>query len=362
MPSSSTSQSDLHATSPSVAPPSSSGHVPFQSKKFNATTFDISAAPSIHAIATARIYHAPLPASGSAPNGDEWVYSRLKGSLKFGRNWIGGSTTRTSTSNSGSNPVIPNEFWFTLADEKTGKTIWMFQIPESGFTYEVDRPFFHIFNGRTRKYGFLFEDDDDAALFHKKVMSEVSREGTSLTRVHPFLSLLTRAPAAPGSKRGRGSLRSRNSFAKSSRTSLRSKSVAPPRTVTSTTRGLAGASGNAKSLNQSSPPSSFSFPSGLKTSMISPPAPNSFRHIAHVGVNERGVFEVSKDIDEVFKERLVSLVQGGGLGGRRSLDGQTTGKVVIYERGEFADSFWKDVERGVASHIPVGEAAAISAH
>ena len=41
--------------------------------------------------------------------------------------------------------------------------------------------------------------------------------------------------------------------------------------------------------------------------MISSPAPDSFRHLAHVGVNKDGIFEVSKDIDPSWKEMLTKL-------------------------------------------------------
>jgi neural Wiskott-Aldrich syndrome protein len=101
-------------------------------------------APTVLATASiARIYHTQLDAPV-----DEWTYSGQKGTLNFGRSWTPEHTTR-STHPSDSSSDSP--YWLTLADEATGKTVWMFQIPASGFQYEVDKPFFHVFNGRVRE-------------------------------------------------------------------------------------------------------------------------------------------------------------------------------------------------------------------
>ncbi|RXW23210.1 hypothetical protein EST38_g2630 [Candolleomyces aberdarensis] len=256
------------------------------------TTFDVGA-PSVHAVANARIYHTNLgskkdtsPSSSSGE--DDWTYSRLKGTLRFGRNWddfknstvrqgsVGGeSNNNNSELNTGRNE---DQYWFTLSDNATGKTIWMFQIPATGnFLYEVDRPFFHVFNGRTRKYGFLFEDDDDAAMFAKKVINETCKDATP--------------------KRGR-------STKKQSRSPYRSKSLITP---------------------------------SITRSMISLPAPNSFRHVSHVGVNGAGVFEVSKDLDAAFRENLIKLQNGASVS-------------IVQETDGFVDSFWRDVNRRSSIH------------
>jgi len=39
---------------------------------------------------------------------------------------------------------------------------------------------------------------------------------------------------------------------------------------------------------------------------------NSFKHIAHVGVSQDGVFEATKDLDDSWKSMLASL-QGYGV-------------------------------------------------
>ncbi|KAF6751141.1 hypothetical protein DFP72DRAFT_1071682 [Ephemerocybe angulata] len=236
------------------------------------------AAPSIHAIATARIYHTELHSQR-----DEWTYSQLKGTLKFGQNW--------STSKHGTAPSPYNrrqsvddaaQYWFTLSDDMTGKTIWMFQIPVPGFFYEVDKPFFHVFNGRTRKYGFRFDDDEEAAIFSRKVVNETCRDGAS-------------------PKRGR-SLKTKRS--------IRSKSLS----------------------------------GSISRKLISSPAPNSFRHISHIGVNRGGVFEISKDLDSAFKESLVKLQ---GTDAARMI-------VVLDSNTNFLESFWKDVESARAQSLHRG--------
>ena len=69
--------------------------------------------------------------------------------------------------------------------------------------------------------------------------------------------------------------------------------------------------------------------------MISSPAPNSFRHISHIGVSKGGQsFEVSRTLDTAFKEGLEKL-QLGGLGNR----------IVVCESSEFLASFWRDVDK-----------------
>lgn len=151
-----------------------------QNPRQREVSLDLTSPISIHAIAKARIYHTQLAAKksssrGSNSNGngnaEEWTYSRLKGTLKFGQNYNtpNGSgaadsyTPRRRQSGDSSASAMSggnSQYYFALADDMTGKTIWMFQVPVS-FLYEVDRPFFHVFNGRVsffvlgRSYGVL---------------------------------------------------------------------------------------------------------------------------------------------------------------------------------------------------------------
>ena len=66
--------------------------------------------------------------------------------------------------------------------------------------------------------------------------------------------------------------------------------------------------------------------------MISSPAPDSFRHVAHVGVNANGIFEASKDLDASWKEMLTQL-QGHGVS-----------EAIVIKHHDFVDGFWKGVE------------------
>jgi neural Wiskott-Aldrich syndrome protein len=66
--------------------------------------------------------------------------------------------------------------------------------------------------------------------------------------------------------------------------------------------------------------------------MISSPAPDSFRHVAHVGVNQKGVFEASKDLDATWKDMLTQL-QGHGVS-----------EAIVVRHNDFVDGFWKGVE------------------
>jgi neural Wiskott-Aldrich syndrome protein len=66
--------------------------------------------------------------------------------------------------------------------------------------------------------------------------------------------------------------------------------------------------------------------------MISSPAPDSFKHVAHVGVNKNGIFEASKNLDASWKEMLTKL-QGHGVS-----------EAVVIRHHDFVDGFWKGVE------------------
>ena len=88
---------------------------------------------SILAEASVRIYHAQL-----SPKNAEWSYSRLRGTLVLGKD----------IPQAGDLPSVEAEsYWFRLLDADSRKPVWMFKIP-TGFAYQLDRPFFHIFQGR----------------------------------------------------------------------------------------------------------------------------------------------------------------------------------------------------------------------
>lgn len=101
---------------------------------------------TVLAVAGARVYHTKLNVKDS-----QWVYSHWKGTLTFGRD--------VDTPYSIAHGVSDAEkHWFRLADDETGRTVWIFKFPEY-FQYVEDRPFFHVFQGRVRVLAFHLGTD-----------------------------------------------------------------------------------------------------------------------------------------------------------------------------------------------------------
>ncbi|TFK67643.1 hypothetical protein BDN72DRAFT_89595 [Pluteus cervinus] len=193
------------------------------------------------AVANARIYHAQL-----GMKEPEWTYSRLKGVLVFGMDLAPEGPDAAPAPAQ----LDLERFWFRLISEETGKPVWMVKIPP-GFEYYLDRPFFHVFQARTRKFGFLIDEDDDAVTFSKHVIART--RPTSTSTLNRSLS------------------RHR---------SLKNK---PTNTHHST-------SGSPRSLSK-----------------ISGPTPNSLVHIAHIGLGKEGGFEASMDLDPHWKKGLAAF-------------------------------------------------------
>lgn len=190
----------------------------------------------IYATASARVYHANFGASQL-----DWTYSHLKGVLVFGRDRSAAGSPVSSVDHSS---LEADKFWFRLIDDISGKVVWMIKVPKA-LDYQVDRPFFHIFPGRSRMFGFRFEDDDEAVMLSKEVIDRIGPQAVK------------------------------------TRSAKKSKSLPAQ-------------------------------PAHLSPSMIS--SPKAFVHVAHVGINERGVVEATKGLDPVW----ASLV--GELRGHRATD------------------------------------------
>ncbi|KAF9269460.1 hypothetical protein L218DRAFT_850339 [Marasmius fiardii PR-910] len=116
--------------------------------------------------ASAKIYHAKF---GVEP--PEWQYFHQRGKVIFGRDEecpreTGSDGSRSSVSLSDRPIGIMDAecYWFRLLDPNSGKVNWLFPVPEN-LTYSMDKPFFHMFNGRSRLWGFLFEDDAEGNAF-----------------------------------------------------------------------------------------------------------------------------------------------------------------------------------------------------
>ncbi|KAF8065161.1 hypothetical protein FPV67DRAFT_1419032 [Lyophyllum atratum] len=216
---------------------------------------------AVLAVASARVYHAHL--STKIP---EWCYSRMRGTLVFGRD----NEPHDPLKSRAPAAVDPASHWFRLLDETSGKPVWVFKVP-TGFAYELDRPFFHAFQGKSRRFGFLFEDDEEAGVLGKKVISQ----------------------------------------------------TCPPRTLS-------------LSIRNKSPSSAASRP--ICPSMVSLPTPNSFVHVAHVGMNKDGVIEASKGIDPSWK----AVLEGHSLRDH----GRLPPKTAEPEPVSFGEGFWRDLETG----------------
>jgi len=201
--------------------------------------------PSTHKIigtASARIYHS----SFGVPQRD-WTYSNIKGLLVFGRDRdvYGGDKA-----NIAQGYRLSETYWFRLVDMATDRVVWMLRVPEV-FEYQKDKPFFHVFPGSSRMFGFCFDDDEEAATFFSKVTSRTSRPKP---------------------------------------TRRKSRSAKPPKHVKPT-----------------------AFRAGrLNPSMISAPAPASFVHVAHIGINADGNIETSEDMDPAWA-MMVQDLQGYGI-------------------------------------------------
>lgn len=98
----------------------------------------------------------------------EWKYYGHRGVLVFGKE---------------SFATKDDEFSFKLFlcdEEGTWRTLWVFKLDGKGFDYRVDHlPSFHWFHGLTRKFGILFEDDDDAGVFARVICERNTRTSAS---------------------------------------------------------------------------------------------------------------------------------------------------------------------------------------
>ncbi|ESK97029.1 proline-rich protein [Moniliophthora roreri MCA 2997] len=185
--------------------------------------------------AYAKVYHAKF---GAEPV--EWQYFNQKGKVVFGRD-----------EDLGSSSGIPDaeRYWFRLVDPLTGKVNWLFPVPEN-LVYHTEKPFFHVFNGRSRMWGLLFDNDIEGNAFGQTVKhylpsSPIATRKTS-TKTRPTMFRLR-------------SLRSKNN------STLSVTEASPQPTIT--------------------------------PAMISMPRTNSFSHLAHIGLNRDGEVEGSEGVD-----------------------------------------------------------------
>ncbi|TCD60370.1 hypothetical protein EIP91_010261 [Steccherinum ochraceum] len=120
----------------------------------------------IIASASARVYHAPFGSQG-----ESWTFSGLQGVLVFGRDR--NQVHPDKQLGVGPGTSIEQNYWFRLLDVDNAKgLVWMHQIPYR-LDYRLDKPFFHEFSGKTRQFGFRFDEDAEANKFYRKVISRI---------------------------------------------------------------------------------------------------------------------------------------------------------------------------------------------
>ncbi|KAL1748288.1 hypothetical protein HDZ31DRAFT_60479 [Schizophyllum fasciatum] len=321
------------------------------------------------ATASARVYHADFGAKGaktarrgsvsglirgnSRSSGwtgdgkDGWAYSGLAGLLAFGCE-AGDAVVDDPRMSSADSPFdVPNPspvaYSFRLADE-AGRPIWTFKIPTDGFDYQLDRPFFHVFSGKSRRFGLRFESDEHAEAFARVVRARACAAGNrERSRTFPGASRPFSRAIANAS---RGSLDGSRSSSDSGRASMESGPLsldatlvssspvevaslhAAPRsterkasvevptpkiTVASTrpaapTRAVPATPSPTKpsplARTPSRPPRTPARKRRIRASMISRPSPNTFVHVSHVGIGKEGGIEVSPGMDPLWTSVL----------------------------------------------------------
>ncbi|KAJ7093930.1 hypothetical protein B0H15DRAFT_798983 [Mycena belliarum] len=122
----------------------------------------------VYGVIPARVYHAAFGSKQS-----EWIYTGLSGSLVLGKD----------------RGVVDGQgYWFRLLDD-TGKTIWIFKMPATGFDYHVDKPFFHIFRGcagRCRAHPFVCKPEDYGDPSHYPKQASILYDGSFIAN-HNFI-------------------------------------------------------------------------------------------------------------------------------------------------------------------------------
>ncbi|CCM05610.1 uncharacterized protein FIBRA_07839 [Fibroporia radiculosa] len=258
------------------------------------------ACTKVLSIASARIYHAPFGARE-----DAWRDTGLRGMLVFGRNRLVVNTDRGL----GVGPAASLEhmYWLRLIDMQPGKgVVWLHQIPDD-FQYRLDKPFFHIFPGKTRMFGLRFESDVEADTFYKRVTSQLH------TPVHMPRKIKRSSTQAQAQ--------------------TQPKNASPP-------------------VSPPLPPTVTLASHRVDPSMISSPAPGTFVHLAHVGYNEKGHLEVSESLEPGWSIIMQEL-QGLGIA-LDKLKGHGVSEDLVKKNKDFVEGFVKGAEACAAQNAEQG--------
>nr|GAT48768.1 predicted protein [Mycena chlorophos] len=296
----------------------------------------------VYAKLPARLYHAAFPSNArdhARDNGHEcqWVSTGLSGMLVFGKD------TRT----------VPQTFWFRLlAGANTdasagagaageGRTIWLFRVPESApLEYRVDKPFFHVFSGSSRKFGFLFMGDDDREAEELAIVVKDSVGGGG--GVHQSHLQAEKVAAA------RSSIDTTKPLPRSIRSRLANVSSGFTRS------GSPGPNSAPSGPIAPIPRHHHALPAPRKPT-ISAPTASSFVHVAHIG---GGVAANNNNNNTAADDSADSDLDGGAwtvLGGADTFDSTEFGfrpPTVFFEQHDIADGYIK-ASRPAANLRPV---------
>ncbi|KAJ3930089.1 MAG: hypothetical protein NXY57DRAFT_963007 [Lentinula lateritia] len=256
-----------------------------------------SSSPSrVLAQVTVKLYHAKF--SGMEY---DWQYFNQRGTIQFCLNNCEADVELSTTEESASPKLIEADYWFRLRDELSGKILWTFSIPEE-CRYHIEKPFFHIFNGRSRMWGFLFDRDEDGYVFGQSVQAHLPTSATQdsqMKGIPPYFPPFLIRP-------------SHHAFVvrkSPSKHSGRAPSVRSERTTISRFENFGFSNASAATLALQVSPEHKPRPPmmGISTSIISLPQTNSFLHIGHIGLGRDGVIECSEGINPAWSKVITEL-------------------------------------------------------
>ncbi|KAJ3882221.1 hypothetical protein F5051DRAFT_436213 [Lentinula edodes] len=226
---------------------------------------------------TVKLYHAKF--SGMEY---DWQYFNQRGTIQFCLNNCEADAELSTTEESASPKLIEANYWFRLRDELSGKILWAFSIPEE-CVYHIEKPFFHIFNGRSRMWGFLFDRDEDGYIFGQSVQAHLPTSATQDSQMKVRKSPSKHSGRAPSVRSERSAI---SRFEKFGFLNASAATLAP----------------QASPEHKPRPPMM-----GLSTSIISLPQTNSFLHIGHIGLGRDGVIECSEGINPSWSKVITEL-------------------------------------------------------
>jgi len=207
----------------------------------------------IFAMARGQIYHAPFNAATSS----EWKPLDLRGAIIFGRDSRQQDDSPSSQYSEDSFEAHDDDLWFRLVElegKKGPRVVWRQPVSVASSDYRMLVPFFHVFSGNSRMFGFRLEDDEEASRFYETVMIR--------TKERPLIKP--------------------NPLSRSW-----SKNIQRQRTTTAKSTGI-----------RTFPPTK-----------ITNPEPGSFKHRAHLGLDERGHILAEGEVDKEW-----SVLFNGTLG------------------------------------------------